>query len=149
MKAAGRIVFESLGISLFVGVHVAAMWIFIIGSTLCVPPLVYWPILGLGYLGVPVLATFKRRVFGGVSWRALLDVWLLAFLAAVIATAGLIAVKLPLRSVGWDAHGAGASGGEANAMFLPWLHIVLWWAMYRVPALAKRREGSEWTGNRP
>ena len=70
--------------------------------------------------------------------RVQFDLWLGAFLCAFILVAGMIYFRFPIRLRSWDAHGFGASGGEANSLFLPWLHYGIWLLLLR---RHKKREG--------
>jgi hypothetical protein len=138
-----RVVVEVLGVGVFLVLHYAIIIVYSLGSDLReVAKGGYWSAIALGYIGMVVLAMFPRRVFGTVSPRRLLDTWLLAFPMAIGLSLVLIILKWPLRFPGWDAHGMGASGGEANSLFLPWLHLVIWiiivrgWTSYRTANLS-------------
>jgi hypothetical protein len=124
----------------FFGLHFGIIWwVYWIGSDLGVATSVYWSAIALGYIGMTTLVVLRRRAFGAVPPRWLLDAWLLAFPLAIGVSLLLVALKWPLQFPSWDAHGVGASGGEANALFLPWLHLAIW------PLVAKRRMGSNIT----
>jgi hypothetical protein len=114
-------------VAAFFSLHFGIIWwVYLIGSDLGVAARVYWSAIALGYIGMMILAAFRRRAFRALSAHGLLDAWLLAFPLAVGASLVLLVLKWPLRFPGWDAHGAGASGGEANSLFLPWLHLAIW-----------------------
>jgi hypothetical protein len=122
-----RVALELLGAVAFFGLHFGAIWwVYVIGSPLGDAAGLYWSAIVLGYIGMILVTMFRRRAFGSVSPRALLDAWLAAFPVAVGVSLVLLIVKWPLRFPGWNAHGLGASGGEANALFLPWLHLAIW-----------------------
>ncbi len=91
----------------------------------------YYALIGAGYLAgfltLSVSAARGRTVFGRkIPGRVQFDLWLGTFLCAVVLVAALIYFRLPIRLRGWDGHGFGASGGEANSLFLPWLHYAMW-----------------------
>ncbi len=130
-----RVLLEILGVAAFLFLH----------GTLI--PLVYFTGAGLegmrehvtayhsatatGYLFM-LLAAIKARsndwtAFGRqYAKRIFLDTWLIAFALALVCTASLIVYRFPIHLGGYDAHGFGASGGEANAFLLPWLNYLLW-----------------------
>ena len=86
-----------------------------------------YSLIGAGYLaGFLTLSVSAARgwtIFGEkIPARVQFDLWLGAFLCAFILVGGLIYFQLPIRLRSWDAHGFGASGGEANSLFRPWLH---------------------------
>lgn len=118
---------ELLGVGAFFSLHFGIIWwVYLIGSDLGVATSFYWSAIALGYIGMMFFAVFRRRAFGAVSSRRLLDAWLLAFPLAIGVSLVLLVLQWPLRFPGWDAHGVGASGGEANSLFLPWLHLATW-----------------------
>jgi hypothetical protein len=126
--------FEVLGVGAFFGLHFGIIWwVYWIGSDLGVATSVYWAAIALGYSGMISLAVFRRRAFGVVSPRRLLDAWLLAFPMAIGVSLLLLVLRWPLQFPGWDAHGVGASGGEANSLFLPWLHLAIWLLVAKWP----------------
>jgi hypothetical protein len=86
----------------------------------------YWAAIGGGYLAMLGLGLFRPGRLGRLPRRGVLDRWLLAFPAAVALSVTLVWGQWPLEFPSWDAHGLGAAGGEANALFLPWLHCGLW-----------------------
>ncbi len=96
----------------------------------------YYSLIGAGYLAglltLSVSAARGRSIFGQkIPGRVQFDLWLSAFLCAVVLVAALIYFRLPIRLRGWDGHGFGASGGEANSLFLPWLHYAVWLLLLR------------------
>ena len=129
-----RRIAEALGVAVYCALHLTAIpLVVVLGASL--PPIdrmpgVYYAVLGLGYvLTWLVLIRAVRR--GGLPGRRvtrslLVEVWLMAFLSALVITSILVVVRLPLRLQGWDGHGFGATGGEANVVFLPWLQMGLW-----------------------
>ncbi len=91
----------------------------------------YYSLIGAGYLAgfVTLFVSAARgwKIMGvKIPVRVQFDLWLGAFLCACILVVGMIYFQLPIRLRSWDAHGFGASGGEANALFLPWLHYAIW-----------------------
>jgi hypothetical protein len=117
---------ELVGALAFLGLHAGIWWVYMIGSQLGVAASLYWPAIALGYLAMVLVAVFRRPALGAASPRTLLDAWLLAFPVAIGVSLVLLSLKWPLRFPGWDAHGLGARGGEANSLFLPWLHLTIW-----------------------
>ena len=96
----------------------------------------YYALIGAGYLvgfvTLSVSAARGRSVFGQTTpGRVQFDLWLGAFPCAVVLVAALIYFRLPIRLRGWDGHGFGASGGEANSLLLPWLHYAVWLLLLR------------------
>ncbi len=129
-----RRVAEVLGIAGYCALHATVIPVVISLGTSLAPidkhPRVYYLVTGAGYLlawGVLFRALKGRRLLDRTFTRsALLDSWLGAFAVALVVTFFLIWTKLPLRFEGWNGHGFGAMGGEANVVFLPWLHLGLW-----------------------
>jgi hypothetical protein len=126
-----RTSFEVVGLAAILALHTVIAILYALGSTLIADPthrLVYWAAIVLGYTAMAVVAAGRRRILGDVPWRSTLDAWLIAFpvTAAVVA---LVTTRWPLRLSGWNAHGMGASGGEANSVFLPWIHLATWWLL--------------------
>ncbi len=122
-----RGILELVGVMVFVGLHGGILWwIYLVGGSRVAAPGLYWSAIALGYVGMVFVAVFRLRVFGAAPSRRLLDAWLLAFPVAVGVALVLLLAKLPLSSRGWDAHGMGATGGEVNSLFLPWLHLAVW-----------------------
>jgi len=133
-----RVALELLGVGAFLALHSLIVLVYFIGSGLPgVAEWGYWSAIAGGYIAMVVLALFRRRAFGAISPRWLLDAWLLAFPMTIGLSLGLLMLKWPLRFPGWDAHGMGASGGEANALFLPWLHLAIWVLLSRASRLTK------------
>lgn len=125
--AALRLLLESAGVAVLVIVHFAVALVYVLGSSLRgMPAGVYWSIVGAGYVAMPIVGWFGRGGLRALKPRSRFDAWLIAFPIAILATLLLMLLRLPLRFGGWDAHGMGASGAEANAVFLPWLHLVVW-----------------------
>ena len=143
-----RRVAEVFGVAVYCALHATLIPLVIaLGSSLAPidrDPMVYYLFLGAGYL---LTWTVLFRAFRGrrlldrdFNWSTLLDFWLGAFLAALVVTSGLVLTRLPLRLGGWDGHGFGAMGGEANVVFLPWLHLAIWLLLPRfVPRLENPR----------
>ena len=130
---------ELLGVVAFFGFHFGILWwVYLIGSDLGVAKSLYWSAIVLGYIGMMFVAVFRRRAFRAVSSRGILDAWLLAFPVAIGVSLLLLNVKWPLRFPGWDAHGVGAGGGEANSLFLPWLHLAIWVLIATMMRISKR-----------
>lgn len=124
---------ELLGGALFLAAHVPIVLIYVLGSTLRgVSPGPYWVAIAGGYLVMLGLALARPGRLGQLPPRRALDRWLMAFVPAVVLCTGLILAQWPLSFPSWDAHGFGAAGGEANALFLPWLHSGLWLLSARV-----------------
>jgi hypothetical protein len=125
---------EILGVAGVLALHFFIIIFYALGSGLIrdrAGVLAYWTGIALGYVAMGLVAGGRRRTLGDLPWRVVLDAWLLAFPLAVMVTATLVSAKWPLRFTGWDAHGMGATGGEANALFLPWLHLLGWWLVGR------------------
>ncbi len=122
-----RGILELVGVMVFVGLHGGILWwIYLMGGSRVAAPGLYWSAIALGYVAMVFVAVFRRRVFGAAPSRRLLDAWLLAFPVAAGVALVLLLAKLPLSSRGYDAHGMGATGGEVNSLFLPWLHLAVW-----------------------
>lgn len=122
-----RLALELLGSALWLAVHFPIALVYALGSSLQgVAAVPYWAAVGGGYLAMLGLALFRPGDLGRVPRRGALDRWLLTFPPAVALSATLVSLEWPLAFASWDAHGFGAAGGEANALFLPWLHSVLW-----------------------
>lgn len=122
-----RLALELLGSALCLAAHFPIALVYALGSSLQgVAAAPYWAAVGGGYLAMLGLALFRPGDLGRVPRRGALDRWLLTFPLAAALSATLVSVEWPLTFTGWDAHGFGAAGGEANALFLPWLHSVLW-----------------------
>lgn len=79
----------------------------------------------------------RTRAWRALSPRLRLDAWVLGLVAAVLSTWAAVAWRFPIRGERWDAHGTGGSGGEANVLFFPWLHVLAWSVLLQV--LARRR----------
>ena len=129
-----RVVAEVLGAAGYCGLHVTVMPLVIaLGASL--RPIekystVYYLAVGGSYLlnwGALCYALREQKVLGrDLTRQGLLDTWLAAFVAAFAVAAAMVVMKLPLNFDGWDGHGFGAMGGEANVVFFPWLHLGLW-----------------------
>jgi hypothetical protein len=129
---------ELLGVGAFLALHYLVILIYMIGSSLRgIPQMGYWLAIVLGYIGMAVVVAFRRRVFTTSSKRCLLDTWLAAFPFAVGLSWALVMFSWPLSFTGWDAHGMGAKGGEANSLFLPWLHLAVWILVSRACRLTR------------
>jgi hypothetical protein len=89
-------------------------------------PALYYGATGLGLGAMLAVAWLAERLVGAFPRRTLFDLWLFSFPPAVAVTCLLLTFSWPLDLEGWDGHGFGAGGSEANALFLPWLHAVLW-----------------------
>jgi len=86
---------------------------------------VFWWALFLGHVAVVVIFFLRRRLFGPCSSRDLFDAWLVTFVLAACLTFVLVRSELPLGFSTGGGHGL-AGGGEANTVFMPWLHAALW-----------------------
>ena len=127
-----RTTFEVVGLAAILVLHTVIPILYALGSTLIADPvhrLVYWAVIALGYTAMAVVAVGRRRILGDVSRRSALDAWLIAFPVTAAAVVALVTTRWPLRLAGWNAHGMGASGGEANSVFLPWIHLAMWWLL--------------------
>jgi hypothetical protein len=122
-----RLALELLGVSLYVGAHFPIALFYALGSSLQgVFPVPYWAAIGLGYLLMAGVAFARPARLRTLPSRRAFDTWLLAAVPALALCAILIWSRWPLAFPSWDAHGFGAMGGEANAVFFPWLHSLLW-----------------------
>jgi hypothetical protein len=134
-----RLALEIAGVLFCAAVHVPLVFFYILGSSLNgVRPVPYWAAVASGYVAMLTLALVRPGPFDRASGRQALDRWLAASLPATALTAVLIRVEWPLRFASWDAHGFGASGGEANTLFFPWLQLACW----LVAGLLSRREAA-------
>jgi hypothetical protein len=128
-----RLAFEVLGVILYLGAHYPIVFFYVMGSSLQgVPPTAYWVATGLGYLGMVWMVLARPSRLRAIPAHAAFDSWLLAAVPALVICAILIWLRWPLEFPGWDAHGFGAKGWEANTIFFPWLHGVLWIAATRL-----------------
>jgi hypothetical protein len=117
---------ELIGLAVYVAVHIPLALIYVLGSTLPgIPAIPYWAVLAAGYLTLLGLVLFQPAFLSGMQRRQVVDLWLTTSLPAVIVAVLLVLLKWPVRYAGWSGHGFGAEGGEANALFLPWLHAGL------------------------
>ena len=122
-----RLALEIAGVLFCAAVHMPLVFFYILGSSLNgVRPMAYWGAVTSGYVALLALAIVRPGPLDRVSGRQALDRWLGAALPATALTAVLIGVEWPLRVASWDAHGFGASVGEANALFFPWVQLVCW-----------------------
>lgn len=129
MRPVARAGLEVLGVLVLLAPHPWIGWIYVLGGEGL--GAAFWLGLGAGYAGMLALAVTGRPALRRIPPRARLDACLLAFPVALGASALLVRARWPLAFPAWDAHGAGARGGEANALFLPWLHVLLWVAAAR------------------
>ena len=122
-----RLAVEGIGLILAAAVHVPIFVVYWLGVTLApfnAYPIVYWTLIGTGYLGLALLLAAARITIGRyVTRRQLLDTSLLTFFGALLVAAGLVYMNWPISLRGWDGHGMGAHGGEGNMLWLPWLHL--------------------------
>jgi hypothetical protein len=96
-----------------------------------------------------VLAFARPGRLGPVPPRRAFDAWLLTAAPALALCAVFVVYRWPLVFQGWDAHGLGAEGGEANAALFPWLHGLLWISL-TTPRGGRRAGGqSEPNSRRP
>ena len=140
MSKVARLAGEVLAGSAYLGLHSMPLpLVYSLGGSL--NPIddyrpLYYSLIGAGYLAgfltLSVSAARGRTVFGEkIPGRVQFDLWLAAFLCAVVLVAALIFFRLPIRLRSWDGHGFGASGGEANSLLLPWLHYAVWLLLLR------------------
>jgi hypothetical protein len=122
-----RLASELFGVAFYLAAHVPLVLVYALGSTLRgVMPIPYWGAIGGGYLALMLAAALRPGPLGRVPARRALDTFLLTAGPALILSAAAVWARWPLQFERWDGHGMGASGGEANAAFVPWLHGVLW-----------------------
>lgn len=124
-----RAVAESLGAIAALGLHALAFIAFAAGAGLLDEEehrRLYWMSILAAYLAMLGLAWTPLV---GPSRRRRFDAWLVAMVPAFVVTGWMIVEKWPLHFAFTTAHGFGPSGGEANAVFLPWLHLAAWWAV--------------------
>lgn len=121
-----RLAIELLGFVFYLAAHVPVVIIYALGSSLRgVPAVPYWAAIAVGYVVLLGVAVFQPGYLGRLQRRQVLDRWLVTFYPALALSAILGWLNWPLRFAGWNAHGFGAEGWEANTLFLPWLHAGL------------------------
>jgi hypothetical protein len=122
-----RIAAEILGGALYVAVHFPLAFIYAMGSSLQgVLAAPYWVAITFGYAVMFGLAAARPGRFRAAPLRRAFDTWLLAAVPALTLSAVLVWSRWPLEFPGWNGHGLGAQGGEANAVFFPWLQGLCW-----------------------
>jgi hypothetical protein len=122
-----RLTLELIGGAACVAAHVPIGLVCLLGASLPgVAALPYWAAIAGGYVAMVGLGLIRPARLGRLSGRGVLDRWLLTFPVALTVAVVLVWRQWPLAFPSWDAHGFGAAGGEANALFLPWLHCGLW-----------------------
>jgi len=89
-------------------------------------PALYWTSVALPFALMAGVALARRRVFRGRTGRWVFRSWLAAFVPAAVLAVLAVSFNWPVSLKGWDGHGFGASGGEGNAVLLPWLQVVFW-----------------------
>jgi hypothetical protein len=124
-----RTAIEIVGAVLALAVHGLAAVLYALGSTLLRDGGhgSYWIAVALGYVSMALVAIGRRYTLAGIPWRSALDAWLLACPVAAVLVMILVNGQWPLSFPRWDGHGMGAGGGEANSLFLPWIHLAGWW----------------------
>jgi hypothetical protein len=133
-----RLVAETIGVVTAVGLHALAYIAFAAGAGLldhAPQRRLYWASLVVAYASMLALACAG---VGGSTRRQRLDAWLIAMVPALAATAWSIVEEWPVRVSVTSAHGFGPSGGEVNAAFLPWLHLLAWWAVRALHGAVRR-----------
>lgn len=75
------------------------------------------------------LWALRRRRGAGLGRRIQFDCALITLVPAVWLTFLAIDERWPIRRPRVNAHGFGLTGGEANVLFLSWVHAALWLAL--------------------
>ena len=112
-----------------VAVHVFFGLLYMMGWTLSPfdrHPALYWTAVALPFLLMAGVALARRRIFRNMADRWVYTTWLMTFMPALVLAVLALRLNWPISLKGWDGHGIGASGGEGNAMLLPWLHVLFW-----------------------
>jgi hypothetical protein len=106
---------------LFIGYYFGTSVLPRVNHTESLPP--YIATIFMGYIFCfGALLLVKGRAARPLASRVRFDCFLVALPVAAIFTIALLALNLPIRLSGWNAHGFGISDGAANVIFFPWLH---------------------------
>jgi hypothetical protein len=98
------------------------------------PQVAYLGAIVLGYAAVLAVSTVGRR-----PSRERFDAFLVTWFPAAAIVAAMLEGQWPIDLTGWDAHGMGATGAEANAALLPWIHAALIPTFLAAAARLRRR----------
>lgn len=135
-------ILEIVGALLALGLHAPLLFIYLLatGTTLGLCMLV---LAIVGYAATLVVLRNRSGVFRDrMERRALIDLWLAIFPAVAALTVPMVNHRFPISQRGWDAHGFGATGGEVNALLIPWIQLVLWIGAGKLLALRRALSGS-------
>jgi hypothetical protein len=123
-----RLASELFGVAFYLAAHAPIVFVYAMGSPEYfreAAVVLYSAAIVAGYVVMLGVAVFQPGPLRTLRRRQVLDRWLITFLPAFALALAMVLLKWPLRSAGWNGHGMGADGGEANALFLPWLHAGL------------------------
>lgn len=87
----------------------------------------YTVLIASGYVLQLVLLFTRNKWQREYRERWLLMTWITSGLLATMISSLLVRFSFPLHFEGWDGHGMGADGNEANAAFHALLHALVWW----------------------
>ena len=91
----------------------------------------YSALIASGYVLQLGMLVTRKHWQGAYRGRSLLMTWICSGLLATMISGVFVHWNFPLRFEGWDGHGMGADGDEANAAFHALLHALSWWATSR------------------